>query len=85
MPAKERVTTMNPLPLTDPLTREAMAKWIENFYVKYHDLIAKEAAWLSQHPDDKESRGRLNYYRNALSVTKQLAYIIRTQKTARLP
>ena len=68
------------VPLSSPVEQEAMAQWVEQFYSKYNQLLVKEAGWLAQHPDDKESRGRLAWYRNALAAAKQLAYAIRTHK-----
>lgn len=74
----------NPLPLDSPVDQEAMARWIENYYSWMPAALHREAAWLSRNPDDRDSQGRIQYYRHAIGVARQLAYAVRTQ-TLRVP
>lgn len=60
-----------------PLAREAIASWIDFTVQKFPELVARERAWLKEHPADRESANQLSYYEHALSYAKFLSYHLR--------
>jgi hypothetical protein len=63
-----------------PDQRERVARWIEAKCKGFQRAISQAQAWLMAHGDDAAEIAKLAYYRNAMSVAKQLAYLARTEK-----
>lgn len=67
-----------PIPLASKADRENMASWVESFVAWMHGALAKEAGKLAQDPGNSEARGKVTYYRNAIGLSRQMAYYLRT-------
>jgi hypothetical protein len=68
------------VPVNTRSEAELLARWVEGKFDSYPQLIAREAAWLLAHPDDKDSKGRLVAYRYAYATAQQIAYWLRTHR-----
>lgn len=59
---------------------EMLARWVEDKFHNYAELIAREARWVREHPEDRDAPARLAAYRYALATAQQIAYYLRTHK-----
>jgi hypothetical protein len=68
------------IPLDTRQQAEEVARWVEQLFASYPEQIAREVDYLRTHPDDKDSKARLPWLRNALATAGMIAYYLRTHR-----
>lgn len=72
------------LPDLDPLTREAVAEWIEYQGQTLIKRLGQTTALAETHPEYGHLKRQEVYYRHASAFANMLAYQVRTGKTRKL-
>lgn len=72
------------MPDLDPLSREALAAWIEYEGQRLMKALGKTVALQETHPDYPHLSRQAAYYRHANAFAIYLAYRVRTAETKKL-
>lgn len=67
-----------------PQQREDVARWIESRYANFPQRIADAERLIRQGVDVPGLAAQLQYWRVAMSVSKQLAHFVRVYRTLRM-